>query len=133
MSASPSRGHTPAAPPPRGARAGIVYLDRIPCGRIEETPEGGTRFTYSTAYLARADARALSLTLPLRREPFEHPRGLMPFFENLLPEGWLLEIALKKLQLDASDHFGLLLGTAADCSGWARVLREGDDGGEDAA
>ena len=57
-------------------------------------------------------AVAVSLTLPLRPEPYEWP-GLHPFFENLLPEGWLLEIATTKLKISSNDAFGLLLATCA--------------------
>ena len=43
--------------------------------------------------------------------------GLHPFFENLLPEGWLLEVASKTLKISKDDAFGLLLATCADCVG----------------
>ena len=54
--------------------------------------------------------------MPLRAEAYES-RGLLPFFENLLPEGWLLELATAKLKISKDDAFGLLLATCADCPG----------------
>jgi serine/threonine-protein kinase HipA len=104
------------------ARSGVVFFDRERCGRIEET-ERGMRFTYSPEWLARADAEPLSLTLPLRDAPYES-QGLHPFFAGLLPEGWLLAIALSTLKLSAADGFGLLLALCRDCAGAARIEPE---------
>ncbi|WP_437299044.1 HipA N-terminal domain-containing protein [Sorangium sp. So ce426] len=101
-------------------RRGIVSLDGTRAGVIEEIP-GGSRFTYDRAYLARPDAIPLSPTLPLRPEPYES-RGLHPFFENLLPEGWLLDQTCRKLGLDRTDAFGLMLATCADCAGAVEIV-----------
>lgn len=56
--------------------------------------DGKTSFAYTSDWLSRRDAQPVSLTLPLRAEPYTH-NGLHPFFENLLPEGWLFDIASK--------------------------------------
>lgn len=77
---------------------------------------GGTRFTYDAEWLAAVYNPPISLTMPLRAEAYVS-NGLLPFFENLLPEGWLLEIATEKLKLAKDDAFGLLLATCADCVG----------------
>lgn len=96
-------------------RVGRVSLSGIPVGTIEEV-NGNTRFAYSKNWLKRPDARPVSLTLPLRPEPYDSKR-LHPFFENLLPEGWLLDVTTKKLKLSKEDEFGILLATCADCIG----------------
>lgn len=103
-------------------RRGIVSLDGKRVGVIEET-EAGSRFTYDPAWLAEPGALPISLALPLRPEPYES-KGLLPFFENLLPEGWLLEIATAKLKIPKDDAFGLLLATCADCVGAVEVRPE---------
>jgi serine/threonine-protein kinase HipA len=87
---------------------------------MEELEGGGTRFTYSSEWLERADAVPISLTLPLRAEPYES-HGLHPFFENLLPEGWLLELSCKKLKIAKDDAFGLLLALGGDCVGAVEI------------
>lgn len=78
-------------------RKGQVSLDGEAIGFIEEL-EGGVSFTYSSEWLQREDAVPISVTLPLRAEPYVS-KGLHPFFENLLPEGWLLEISAKALKI----------------------------------
>jgi serine/threonine-protein kinase HipA len=63
----------------------------------------------------------VSLTIPLRPEPYV-TEGLHPYFENLLPEGWLLELATKKLKISKDDAFGLLVAACADCIGAVEIL-----------
>ncbi len=111
------------APEPTGRR-GIVRLDGRRVGIIEET-DTGSRFTYDSQWLALPDAVPVSLTLPLRAEAYQS-RGLLPFFENLLPEGWLLELSTAKLKIPKDDGFGLLLATCADCVGAVEVLADQD-------
>lgn len=108
------------------SRRGIIQLSGERVGVLEET-EVGTRFTYDREWLERDGALPISLTLPLRTEPYES-RGLHPFFENLLPEGWLLELSTAKLKISKDDAFGLLLATCRDCIGAveARPSDEGD-------
>jgi serine/threonine-protein kinase HipA len=97
------------------SRIGAVKLDGQLAGTIEEF-DGQTRFTYLPEWLHRQDARPVSLTLPLRAEPYVS-KGLHPFFENLLPEGWLLEVSSKTLKISKDDPFAMLLATCADCIG----------------
>ena len=111
-------------------RRGIVSLDGARVGVIEETTRG-TCFRYDAAWLADGDKTPISLTMPLRAEPYES-HGLLPFFENLLPEGWLLEISTSKLKISKDDAFGLLLATCRDCIGAVEV-RPDDATSEDTA
>lgn len=96
-------------------------------GIIEETATG-TRFTYDPEWVRRPGSIPVSLTLPVRAAPYE-TKGLHPFFENLLPEGWLLEIATTKLKIAKDDAFGLLIATCADCVGAVEVRSAGEPGG----
>jgi HipA-like protein len=109
-------------PPRVTGRRGTVRLDGRRVGVIEES-DTGSRFTYDAEWLALGDAVPVSHTLPLRSEPYES-RGLLPFFENLLPEGWLLELSTAKLKISKDDAFGLLLATCADCVGAVEVIPE---------
>jgi serine/threonine-protein kinase HipA len=101
-------------------RTALIKLDGIRVGVLREIRTGVT-FSYDQDYLQRGDAVPVSLTLPLRPEPFETERGIHPFFLNLLPEGWLLDISLMKLKIAKDDAFGLLLAACADCIGAVEV------------
>lgn len=92
-------------------RAGIVSVGGVRAGRIEETPKGFL-FLYEPDYLAREDATAVSLTLPLQSEPFESP-NLFAFFEGLLAEGSLRSMQSRQYKIDEEDSFGLLLQTTS--------------------
>jgi serine/threonine-protein kinase HipA len=104
-------------------RVGNVMLAGQPVGRLEELDGGRTRFTYLPDWLSRPNRVPISLTLPLRPEPYDSD-GLHPFFDNLLPEGWLLELASKKLKIARDDGLGLLLALGADCVGAVEIVPE---------
>lgn len=103
-------------------RRAVVCIAGERVGFIEETRDG-SRFGYDDEWLSRPDARPISPTLPLRSEPYES-EGLHPFFDNLLPEGWLLDLKGRRLKLDPSDTFGLLLASGDDLIGAVDVRPE---------
>ena len=100
-------------------RTGKVSIAGQLVGFLKEM-DGQTTFTYTSEWLSKPGAQPVSLTLPLRPEPYRH-QGLHPFFENLLPEGWLLDVASKKLKISKDDPFGMLLATCADCVGVVEI------------
>jgi HipA-like protein len=101
-------------------RRGLVRLSGVRVGLLEER-NGQTQFTYDEQWLRRQDAVPISLTLPLTARPYTN-RGLHPFFSNLLPEGWLLDVVATKLNKSKDDAVGLLLATCADCIGAVEIL-----------
>lgn len=92
-----------------------VHLHGQLAGHLTQDEQGYT-FAYAPAYLAAAGAEPVSLTLPLRHAPYVE-RVLFPFFDGLIPEGWLLEVAEKNWKLNARDRMGLLLACCRDCIG----------------
>jgi serine/threonine-protein kinase HipA len=100
-------------------KAEIHMEDRL-AGVLEEQDRRYV-FTYDPDYLADAEAPAISLSLPRRPEPHLDKR-LFPFFDGLIPEGWLLEIAEKTWKLDPRDRMGLLLACCRDCIGAVSVV-----------
>lgn len=92
-------------------RKGLVRVKGVAAGLLTETASGFV-FSYDPVYLAREDATAVSLTLPLRSEPYGSPH-LFPFFEGLLGEGGLRDLQSRLYKIDPHDGFGLLLKTAA--------------------
>ena len=87
-------------------KATVFYLEQA-AGTLEETDEG-YRFGYAAHYLTQTSPHPVSQTLPLRPEPYD-AKTLFPFFDGLIPEGWLLDLGQKNWKLDVRDRFGLLL------------------------
>ena len=100
-------------------RAGIVFVQNMRAGLITET-DTGYEFYYENEYLEKEDSLAVSLTLPLSREVYKS-NTLFPFFDGLIPEGWLLNVVERNWKIDGRDRFGLLLVTCADCIGDVRI------------
>lgn len=99
--------------------AEIYYKDRF-AGILKETDEG-YEFRYSPDYLASDGAKPVSLTLPLQDEAFRSP-VLFPFFDGLIPEGWLLDVALRNTDISILDRMSLLLLCCKDCIGAVSVI-----------
>ncbi len=97
------------------SRAGRVYIQNQYAGRIYETDEG-YEFLYDTDYLESDEAVPVSLTLPLTAIPYQY-NTLFPFFDGLIPEGWLLDVVERNWKIDGKDRFGLLLAACRDCIG----------------
>ena len=110
------------------SRRALVRLDGQDAGVIVEH-EDGFSFQYLESWLQSSSSVPVSLTLPLRPEPY-HTRYLHPFFQNLLPEGWLLELSTTKLKISKDDPFGLLMATCADCVGAAEIVPLAEDAGQ---
>ena len=107
------------------ARRALVCLRGERVGQLIEDA-GEVTFTYDPAYVSRPDPKPVSQTLPLRAEPYV-TRGLHPFFENLLPEGWLLELSTRRLKISKDDAFGLLTALCRDCIGAVEILPVTDE------
>ena len=100
---------------------GKIYLKDSYAGRLQEEPGGRCVFTYDPTYLEREQPAAIAHTLPLRAEPYISERGLHPFFDNLVAEGWFRNAQARALGIDPSSRFGLLLGFGHDLAGAVSV------------
>ena len=89
---------------------------------------GEYRFVYDRDYLVQKDAQSISLTLPMQEKPFASP-VLFPFFDGLIPEGWLLDVALRNTDISILDRMSLLLLCCKECIGAVSVIPI--NGGED--
>lgn len=89
----------------RGKKAGVLTED-----------ENGYTFQYDADFLASDRAEAVSLTLPLTNDVYRD-KTLFPFFDGLIPEEWLLDIAEKNWKIDARDRMSLLMACCKDCIG----------------
>jgi len=78
--------------------------------------ELGYHFVYDTSYTKSPTAKPVSLTLSVQEAPYTS-KVLFSFFDGLIPEGWLLDIAEKNWKLNPRDRMGLLLACCKDCIG----------------
>ena len=82
--------------------------------------ENGYLFQYAPVYIQSNEAKPISPTLPIQEKAFIN-KVLFPFFDGLIPEGWLLDIAEKNWKLNPRDRMGLLLACCKDCIGAVSV------------
>lgn len=101
-------------------RKALVYYQDHLAGHLIETDEGYS-FTYDNLYLQSQDAMPISFTLPLQNQSFES-KILFPFFDGLIPEGWLLDVGQNYWKLKGNDRFELLLNLCRDTIGAVIVL-----------
>lgn len=105
-------------------KAKVYFKDHF-CGWVSET-ESGYVFGYDSEYLSIEEAQAVSATLPLTAKPYESST-FFPFFDGLIPEGWLLNVAEETWKIPYHDRFGLLLSCCKDCIGAVRIERENEE------
>lgn len=98
-----------------GLRTAYVYVRDMFAGTLEET-DFGYSFSYDEGYLNMGNATAVSLTLPLSSDEYKS-QVLFPFFDGLIPEGWLLDVVSRNWKIDMNDRFGLLLVACKDSIG----------------
>jgi len=103
-------------------RTAFVFIRGIYAGKLTET-DFGYRFMYDEKYLSGDNPSAVSLTMPLTKEPYES-KTFFPFFDGLIPEGWLLDIVAHNWKIDEKDRFGLLLVACSDCIGDVSIRSE---------
>ncbi|MFA6262111.1 MAG: HipA N-terminal domain-containing protein [Bacteroidia bacterium] len=103
-------------------KKGRVYKKEKLCGMVWED-DNGYHFQYDALYLKTPVYGAVSKTLPLRREVFTD-KNMLPFFDGLIPEGWLLQIAIENWKLNPRDRMTLLLTLCKDCIGDISIRKE---------
>ncbi|EMY82312.1 hypothetical protein pgond44_01383 [Psychroflexus gondwanensis ACAM 44] len=101
-------------------RSGKVYYKDNLAGTITETNEGEYVFRYDQHYVKDHHNDFITFTMPVANIPYTDKR-LFPFFEGLIPEGWLLDIASKNWKINKNDRMGLLLACCQNCIGAVSV------------
>lgn len=100
-------------------QAQVFYQYQL-AGLLTENEEGYF-FVYESQYLENPNSKPVSLTLPLQKAAFQS-KILFPFFDGLIPEGWLLNIAIDNWKINPRDCFGLLLSMCRDCIGCISII-----------
>ena len=103
-----------------------IYYKNVLAGVLTEGDDGYEFYylpeylTSDEEYLTSDEARPVSLTMPLREEVYRS-NVLFPFFDGLIPEGWLLDVALRNTDISLLDRMSLLLLCCRDCIGAVSV------------
>ena len=100
----------------------VFFKDTL-CGHLKKTREH-YEFRYDPKYLKRSEARQISVNLPLQSEAFIS-KTFFPFFDNLIAEGWLLDIQTREKNLNKEDRFELIKEFGIECMG--AVSLRGED------
>ena len=77
-------------------------------------------FTYATEYLESANARAISISLPLTNQ-INNADVTRNFFEGLLPEGFMRRSVAKWMRTDENDYLSILAGLGSECLGAIKI------------
>ena len=101
---------------------GIVFFNEERAGIIEQTDDGYS-FQYDQEYLVKDQVQPVSQTLPLQADLYKS-NTMFPFFDGLIPEGWLLNVAIETWKIDPRDRMLLLLTVCEDCIGAVKVIRD---------
>ena len=101
-------------------RKGKVYYKEHFAGIITETDDGEFVFRYDESFVTEYPHEFITFTMPVTNRPYTDKR-LFPFFDGLIPEGWLLDIATKNWKINQNDRMGLLLACCKNCIGAVSV------------
>ncbi len=110
-------------------RQAKVFYQEILAGILTETNDGDYVFEYQDSYVYEHPDDFITFSMPVSSLPYRDKR-LFPFFEGLIPEGWLLDIASKNWKLNRNDRMGLLLACCRNCIGAVSIepITEGNEG-----
>ena len=101
-------------------RSAEIFYGESLAGILLETDEGTYTFEYEKAYVREHPDQFITFTMPVKEGMYRENR-LFPFFEGLIPEGWLLDIASKNWKINQNDRMGLLLACCQNCIGAVSV------------
>ncbi len=108
------------------SKKALIRIDDIDVATLSMIATDEYQFVYLTSYLTRIpQPPPVSLTLPLRSEPYLTEGCLPAFFDNLLFEGEQLRLAEKKFGLNRRsvvDRFKLLMLTGNQTLSFVKIL-----------
>ena len=101
-------------------RQGIVKYNNIKAGLLTEEDNGEYLFVYDEMYVKNYQNQFITFQMPVSLRPYRSKR-LFPFFDGLIPEGWLLNIAAESWRINKNDRMGLLLACCKNAIGAVSV------------
>ena len=97
-------------------RQAIVKYNNIEVGILTEADDGEYVFTYDETYALHYPNQFITFNMPVAQRSYRSKR-LFPFFDGLIPEGWLLNIAAESWRINKNDRMGLLLACCQNAIG----------------
>jgi len=73
-------------------RKALVKYNNVSAGILSEEENGEYQFVYYEGYVKNYGNKFITFQMPVTYQPYRSKR-LFPFFDGLIPEGWLLNIA----------------------------------------
>lgn len=104
-------------------RQGIVNYNNTRAGLLTEEDNGEYLFVYDEEYAQTYPKQFITFQMPVSTSPYRSKR-LFPFFDGLIPEGWLLNIAAESWKINKNDRMGLLLACCQNAIGAVSVHPE---------
>ena len=104
-------------------KRGNVFIQNKFVGHVWQD-ENGYSFEYTDEYYKNPVYGPVSQTLPVEEKKFNDKKSMLPFFDGLIPEGWLFDIALDNWKINEKDRMELLLTVCKDCIGAVSIEKE---------
>lgn len=113
--------------PRKAAHAPLnIFLNARLVGQLTKAPGGAIGFAYDRTWLERANAFAISLSLPLRETRYTGER-VSAVFENLLPDSKPIRTRVaERVGAAGTDAYSMLAEIGRDCVGALQFLPEGE-------
>jgi len=107
------------------ARILEVFLNEQSVGRLKQDDSGSLWFSYNDEWLGSDSAMPLSVSLPLRTQPFSR-NECRPFFAGLLPEEASRSLIAKAFGVSDKNDFALLEKIGGECAGAVSLIPPGE-------
>jgi len=102
-------------------RKAEIYYKKVLAGILTEKDDGEYIFKYNKDYIEKYPDQFITFTMPVSTYTYKENR-LFAFFDGLIPEGWLLDIASKNWKINPNDRMGLLLACCRNCIGAVSII-----------
>jgi serine/threonine-protein kinase HipA len=109
--------------PEETAGLDVYFRDRL-VGRLRLDEQRRFAFQYETEWIEDLHAIPMSISLPLRLEPYAADLA-RPFFANLLPEGEIRRLITRRFGVSERNDYALLEKIGGECAGAFSILPQG--------
>ena len=102
----------------------IISMNGLVVGSLTKTKQSGMVFQYNDEWLGSTQARPLSLSMPLRRDPYSGSE-VFNYFDNLLPDRKAIrDRVISRFKVESDHPFDILSAIGSDCVGAIQVHSE---------